>query len=108
MPTYLFPRILFLPGHIGGGEAEKAMQRCSAWGFWSANAEVDGIAQKLCVCLCIMHEMKCVAMHMCVGEIESSGPQLVGCDPEMGRGSFLMGSRTVGKNTMLNAIIKRN
>lgn len=58
----------------------------------------------MCVCLCIMHEMKCVATHMCVSEIESSGPQLVGCNPIMGRVSFLMGSRNVGKNTMLNAL----
>ncbi len=62
----------------------------------------------VCVCLCIMHEMKSAATHTCISEIESVGPQLVGCLPKMGRGSFLMGSCTVGNNTMLNAIIKRN
>lgn len=62
----------------------------------------------VCVCLCIMHEMKSAATHICISEIESVGPQLVGCLPKMGRGSFLMGSCTVGNNTMLNAIIKCN
>ncbi len=112
VPTYLFSRIQFLPGHIGHGEAKRRPCSAAQHGAFGVQMQVDKRAQKLCVCVCvcvcIMHEMKSVATHICIGEIESGSPQLMCCLPKMGCRSFLMGSCTVRNNTMLNAIIKRN
>ncbi len=54
----LFPHIFFLAfsfsrPHWPRWGQEKAMQRCTAWCFWSANAGRQKSSEIVCVCVCV-------------------------------------------------------
>ncbi len=53
VPTYLFPRIQFLPGHIGHSEAKRRPCSAAQHGVFGVQMQVDKRAQKLCVCVCV-------------------------------------------------------